>query len=807
MKAETTREQELPREKAGPDWRSLEKANSHMIPEAMGTLLKKEEGYRFLVENMREGLIMMDENAMITFANQRFCEIVGYTREEVLGWPQINAFKTLTGPSGGTLKEQMEKRRKGAQDPYEIEWTRPDGKKVFVTVAPKAIFDSEGSFRGAFGIITDITRLKNDEITSRKRAQEKLLREREQVREIFDTINQMIYIVDPVTHQILYANKALRDAFKRPLIGGVCYEELQGLSSPCDFCTNEVLFKNPDQPYQWEYHNPLLDRDFFIIDRLIKWGEGRDARLEIAIDITERKKAEAELANSEAKLSAILSASPLGIGLMEKRIMQWHNKTMADMLGYNPEELTGKDARMIYPNDEEYKKAGKAIASLDEKKATPIIDTRWVRKDGSSFPCRLCYASLRDPLSGKQEILEIAEDMTERSRLEAQLQQSQKMEAIGTLAGGVAHDFNNLLTAIIGNADIALMDLNKDDPSYEKFEEIIKAGKRAASLTRQLLGFSRKQVIQPEVVNLNMRLRETEKMLRRLIGEDILFHTSLEENLWDIYADPGQMEQVLMNLVVNARDAMPKGGDLAVETVNAELDAGYFSKYGIDNPPGPYVMLAVTDNGVGMDEATRSNIFDPFFTTKEKGKGTGLGLSTVYGIVKQNNGYIWVYSEKGKGTSFKVYLPKAKEGAIEVKEKRTGEGSLEGSETILLVEDEDMVRDMAESFLEKYGYSVFKAANPEEAIRISEEYQERIHLLLTDVVMPRMGGMDLAEQIKSQRPNIKVVYMSGYTNSTFSHHNVLDKELEFIEKPFSLAQLAHKIRNMLDDADLYQEQG
>lgn len=703
MKAGMVHRQRTESEPAELDRRSIGDTFVDRIPGAADALLKDEEGYRFLVENMREGLVMVDEKAIITFANERFCEIVGYTREEARNKPLSNALQTLRGTHLRTLKEQMKKRKKGIQEPYEIEWTRKDGKKVYVVVSPKPIFDRKGSFKGAFAIVTDITRLKHTEQTL----------------------------------------KQSRDNLERHV-------------------------------------------------------EKRT---------TELKKAEAELGNSEARLRAILSASPLGIGLVENRVMQWHNKAMAEMLGYDPGELSGKDARMLYPSDEEYQRAGTAIASLSEKEGTPVIDTKWVRKDGSIFSCRVRYAHLQDPVSeNHQEILAIAEDMTERNQLEAQLQQSQKMEAMGTLAGGVAHDFNNLLTSIIGNADLALMDMSKDDPSYEKFEEIMKAGKRAASLTRQLLAFSRKQVVQPEVLNLNECLGDTEKMLRRLVGEHILFHAIPGENLWDIYADPGQMEQVLMNLAVNARDAMPGGGKLTIETANVELDAGYFRKHGIDNPAGPYVMLAVTDDGVGMDGETRSRIFDPFFTTKGKGKGTGLGLSMVYGIVKQNNGYIWVYSEKGKGTSFKVYLPKAEAESAGPKKNRTVAGSLEGNETILLVEDEGVVRDMAQKFLERYGYNVFRAASPREAMRISLEYQDEIHLLLTDMVMPGMNGKDLAALIKSERPETKVVYMSGYTNSTISHQGVLDKGVEFIEKPFSLAQLARQIRRVLNEVDIRERQ-
>ena len=303
--------------------------------------------------------------------------------------------------------------------------------------------------------------------------------------------------------------------------------------------------------------------------------------------------------------------------------------------------------------------------------------------------------------------------------MESQFRQAQKMEAIGTLAGGVAHDFNNLLTTIIGNADLALMDLRSDTTLYGHIEEIRKAGRRAASLTRQLLAFSRKQVIQPEVLNLNEILKETEKMLRRLIGEDIDLVTLPASGLWRVEVDPGQMEQVIMNLAVNARDAMPRGGKLTIETANLELDEAYFRYHGVENRAGPYVMLSVSDNGIGMDEEIQSHIFEPFFTTKEKERGTGLGLSTVYGIVKQNRGYVWVYSEPGKGTTFKVYFPRAEADIQSVKEDKSSEGSIKGTETILVVEDDDMLREMTVETLRKYGYEVVEARNGDEALRLS----------------------------------------------------------------------------------------
>jgi two-component system, cell cycle sensor histidine kinase and response regulator CckA len=522
-------------------------------------------------------------------------------------------------------------------------------------------------------------------------------------------------------------------------------------------------------------------------------------------DITERKEAEEYLKKSEARLRSVFEASALGIGLIGKnREILWHNKTTARMLGYSSEEIRGKNTRMLYLNDAEFERVGDTIKTLGPRKRTRDIETRWVRKDGSTFDCHIRHALL-DPESEDGAILVFAEDITERKKaeeekrkLEAQFNQAQRMEAIGVLAGGVAHDFNNLLTAIIGNADLVLGDLDKNSPFNESIEEIRKAGHRAAALTRQLLAFSRKELIQPEILDLNSLMMNLEKMLRRLIGEDIDLLTAYSPLPWQVDADPGQMEQVVMNLAVNARDAMPKGGKLTIETANVELDEDYFREHGIKNEAGPYVMLAVSDSGLGMDKETQARVFEPFFTTKEMGRGTGLGLSTVYGIVKQNNGHIWVHSEPGKGTTFKIYLPKAEKDTGPAKTKPASIGSLVGSETILVVEDDESLRKMAERMLKGYGYRVITARDGEEALEISGSHDAPIHLMLTDVVMPGMSGPDLAEQLKLRVPGIKVLYMSGYTDNAIAHHGVLERGIEFIHKPFTREGLATKVREILD---------
>jgi CheY-like chemotaxis protein/two-component sensor histidine kinase len=384
-------------------------------------------------------------------------------------------------------------------------------------------------------------------------------------------------------------------------------------------------------------------------------------------------------------------------------------------------------------------------------------------------------------------------------RLEEELRQAVKMEAIGRLAGSVAHDFNNILTAIIGYSGILMQQLPERSPEHEKLLQIGRAAARAADLTRQLLAFSRKQILDTEVMNLNEVIVELEKMLKRLIGEDIELVTVLNPALGYVQADASQIEQILMNLAVNARDAMPNGGNLTIETANHFLDEDYCRVHP-EVEPGQYVMFAVSDSGRGMEPETLSRCFDPFFTTKQKGGGTGLGLSTVYGIVKQHRGHITVYSEPGHGTIFKVYFPKVEE----FREKRPKPPSVglrpHGKETILVVEDEVLVRNLTREALEMLGYCALTASDPREAIAVSDEHEGPIHLLLTDVVLPQMDGSTLFGKISSKRPEMKVLYMSGYTENFIVHHSVLDRGVHFIPKPFTVEELAAKIRRILDES-------
>jgi PAS domain S-box-containing protein len=524
-----------------------------------------------------------------------------------------------------------------------------------------------------------------------------------------------------------------------------------------------------------------------------------------ARDITERKRAEEILRESEEKYRSILEN--IQDGYFEVDLagnFTFVNGVVCRRLGYSREELIGMNNRQY--TDEITAKKVYQLYNRIYRTGEPVrnFEEEVIRKDGTRWIYELSVSLIRNPEGKPIGFQGISRDITERKRaekemaaLQEQLRESQKMEAIGRLAGGIAHDFNNLLTVIKGYSQLSLMELKEGDPLKGNIEEIQKGSQRAADLTRQLLAFSRRQVMEMKVLDLNTLLRDLDKMLRRIIGEDIELTTLLANDLGRVKIDPGQIEQVIMNLAVNAKDAMPSGGKLTIETANAVLDESYARNHA-DVKPGRYVMFSVSDTGVGMTPEVRERLFEPFFTTKQKGRGTGLGLSTVYGIVKQSGGNIWVYSEPGHGTTFKIYLSRVDEPLEQLREKTTREELLRGSETVLVVEDEEKVRQLTVEILGKQGYSVLDASQGDDALAISEKHKGPIHLILVDVVMPGISGTELTKRLAFLRPETKILYMSGYTDNAIVHHGVLEKGVNYIQKPFTIDELTRKVREALD---------
>ena len=514
-------------------------------------------------------------------------------------------------------------------------------------------------------------------------------------------------------------------------------------------------------------------------------------------DITERLRAEQALRNSEQSYRSLVDGvRDVIFALSPGGEVTSLNPAFEEMTGFPPAEWVGRPFEaFVHPDDVPL--ALDLFGRVLQGEPRPTIQFRILTRAGTYRVAEFsATAQLRDGrLTG---ILGIGRDVTERLGLEQQLRQAQKMEAVGRLAGGIAHDFNNILTAITGHADLLLEDLGHHDPRRADVDEIRRSAERAAGLTRQLLAFSRQQVLQPKVVDLNALVLDMDKLLRRLIGEDVELATVLDPTLGRVTADPGQLEQVIVNLAVNARDAMPQGGKLTLETRNIDLDSSYTLEHSLVKP-GPYVQLTVSDSGIGMDEETQAHAFEPFFTTKPRGQGTGLGLAMVYGTVKQSGGFIWVYSEPGHGATFKIYLPRVDAPVESATPPAPVERPPRGSETVLLAEDEPAVRAIAQQVLERQGYTVLAAPSGADALALAAQHGATIDLLLTDVVMPGMSGRDLADRLTAQRPGIRVLYISGYTDNAIVRHGMLEPGLAYLQKPFRPDALVRKVRDVLDE--------
>jgi PAS domain S-box-containing protein len=784
-----------------------------------------------LIESAPEGIAVLDNEHTVLRVNREFTRMFGYTPKEIAGKSleilvpaeraSESTFIISTLNRGQTINvETIRKRRDGK--PVEVSIL---GTPINVSGAPVALY------------------LIYRDITQNKRAERALIESESKFRAVAETAASAICIHDHT--RFLYVNRTC--------------EQISGYSRAKLMAIDPWLLVHPD------FRNEMRQRcearrrgasvpgryEFKLVTKSeeVRWldvsatsiqFEGKVSTLVVAVDITERKRAEvlqaalyriADQTSTATDLQAfypaihrivgeLMDARNFYVALYDEDAGRLTFPYFVDQQDPAPEPkplgkgLTEYVLRTCEPQLVSAERFQELVRSGEvEKIGTPAVDWLGVplRKGDKAFGA-LVVQSYSEKVrydSRDQEILNfvgqhlataIEHKRSENAlrQSEKQLWQSQKMEAVGRLAGGVAHDFNNLLTVIKGYTELMLEDLKPSDPMRAEMDEVQKAADRAATLTRQLLAFSRRQVLAPKVVNLNYLVEDMNKLLRRLLGEDIELCVRLGGDLGSVKADPGQIEQVIMNLAVNARDAMPRGGQLTLETANIELDQAY-SRQHAPVVPGSYVMLAITDTGSGIDAETLSHVFEPFFTTKEQGKGTGLGLSTVYGIVKQSGGYIWPYSEPGMGTTFKIYLPRVDEKAERAQARAQAASGLGGTETILLVEDEEGVRALTRQILQRHGYTVLEAEHGQDALLLCERYSGPIHLLLSDVVLAsHMSGRELVQHLAPLRREMKVLYMSGYSDEAIVHHGVLEPGTAFLQKPFTTESLMRKLREVLD---------
>ena len=737
-----------------------------------------------LFAGIDDTIIVHDKEGRIIDCNDAACQRLGYSREELL------ALRTsdLEPPEfAAGFRERLEQQFRSGRFTGEGVHLTKDGRRIPVDIN-SSVFDYQGK-KAVLAAMRD-----NSE---RKRAEEALRASEQRLQSLFAGIDDAIFVHDR-EGRIIDCN----DAACRRL--GYSREELLAMrTSDVDAPEFAVGFRERlEQQFRsgrFVGEGVHLTKDGRRIPVDINSGvidyQGKKAVLATMRDSSERKRIEEALRRSEADFGDLVEHAPLGIyrATPQGRFVTV-NPALIRMLGYGwAEEMLRLDiARDVYADPA---RRARLLAEFvhDETGA----ETEWKRKDGSRVTVRLNVRAVRGPGGQVEFHAGMVEDVTEQRSLEMQFRQAQRLEAVGRLAGGVAHDFNNVLTAITGYSDLLLEDLGPDDPKRSDVGEIKAAAVRATALTRQLLAFSRKQVFQTRVLDLNEVVETLDKMLHRLIGEDVKLEYSLASALGAVRADPGQIEQVILNLAVNSRDAMPSGGRLTIETANVDLDEAYAREHA-GALPGRYVMLAVSDTGMGMDAEVRSHIFEPFYTTKELGKGTGLGLATVYGIVKQSGGYVWVYSEPGQGTTFKIYLPQVDEPPERLDVPVPLQPVAGGRETVLLAEDDPSVRAVVSEVLSQKGYRVLRAPDGQAALEMARGQPGEIDLLVTDIVMPGMTGRELAEALTAERPGIRVLYMSGYTDDAVVRHGVLAEGMPYLQKPFSPRALASKVREVLD---------
>ncbi len=761
-------------------------------------LRRSEERFRLLAESSITGIYLFQEGRFL-YVNKALVSIFGYKVEEMVG--HLGPLDLTHPDDRATVAENIRRRLWGEVETVRADFRglRKDGTVVFVEVHGTRI-----EYRGKVGIIGTLV-----DITERKRAEEALRESEGRIKSIFRAAPIGIGMV---------TNRMLMDVNNRICeMTGYRREELVGSSARVLYPTRDDFDYVGTEKYRQiaekgagSVETRWMKKDGTIIEVLLSSAPVDPSDLSrgvtfTALDITERRRAEGALRESEERYRTLVETSPDAIALVDLNLnVLMVNRPALALYGYeSPEEVVGQSAlNFISPQDRP--RALREVQQVLEKGSLANSEYTQLKKGDLPFPAELSASLILDEEKKPLAIICITRDISarkrgdeERAALEDQLRQSQKMEAIGQLAGGVAHDFNNLLTVIKGYCQLSLAETKEGTPSTDALEVIGKAAEKAADLTRQLLAFSRRQIMEARVLDLNDLLQNLEKMLRRIIGEDIELVTSLNEDLGRVKADPGQIEQVVMNLAVNAKDAMSKGGKLIIETANVELDEAYARAH-VSVTPGRYVMIAVSDTGAGMAPDVRNRVFEPFFTTKGKGKGTGLGLSMVYGIVKQSNGNIWVYSEPAKGTTFKIFLPRVDEPVEKLKTQEAGEEFPRGSETILIVEDDREVRNLTVRILKRQGYAVLDGSYGDEAFNVCRQHKGPIHLLVTDVVMPGMDGRTLSECLSQLHPEMKVLYMSGYTDNAIVHRGVMGKGMNYIQKPFTVDALAKRVREVLD---------
>jgi PAS domain S-box-containing protein len=765
------------------------------------TLREAESKYRNIYEGAIEGIYRTSIGGRALGANPALAKLLGYhSVEQYLTEMTDSSHQEWLDPDGRSRHLQLLEQHDVVRG-HECQLKRRDGSPIWVSLNSRRVCGEDGQVLYIEGFVVDIA--------ARKTAEQERRQSNKRYKSLFDSMNEGVAL-----HKLLHSNRTpqnyiLLEVNRR-------YEEILGVKR--ERVVNKLatdVYGTQDAPYLTEYASVVetgtpvrfetyfqpMDKHFVIS---VVPLEG-DLFATIFFDVTEQITTQERYKLISENVADVIWLWDLTAGRCV-----YVSPSVQHLRGFTPEELLAQSMDDAIPSNAyqmvltETQNRIAAVESGDEGARIRTNEVAFLRKDGTTVDTETVTKLLSDESGTVCHVLGISRDITERksaqeekAKLENDLRQAQKLESVGRLAGGVAHDFNNLLTVINGYSDLVLKRLKAPDLMRSYVEEIKKAGERAASLTKQLLAFSRKQVIEPVMLDLNTTIKDSVPMLQRLIGEDNALETHLGNSLGQVMADPNQIQQVLMNLLVNAHDAMPEGGKLEITTNNVDLDEDSAASHP-EATAGRYILMTVTDSGHGMDEATCQHVFEPFFTTKESGKGTGLGLATIYGIVKQSDGWIDVRSEVGVGTSFMIYLPRM-DGRLLPERNGIIAPTEGGGETILLVEDQEAIRSLAKATLKQHGFQVIDASDGQEAIAVAERYCGEIHLLLTDVVMPGMNGKELSERLKVSRPGLKVLFVSGYTANVISHGGVIDHGIAYMPKPFSPDGLAAKVRKVLAD--------